>query len=237
MGVLGRFRFTGLVRRLLIVVSAFALAATGVLTATGAAQAAGSGPCDLYSSGGTPCVAAYSTVRALYSGYNGPLYQVRRVSDRRPANVGLLAAGGYANATEQDTFCAHTTCTITELFDQSPEGNNLTIEGAGGAAGADVGANAAALPVVAGGPNGNGHMDAVNLGTECYFSPCSGSGPWVEADMENGLFSGGNGPNTANDGNNSDFVTAMLKNNGQTTYALKGGNAQSGGRRTWGGGA
>jgi non-reducing end alpha-L-arabinofuranosidase len=85
--------------------------------------------------------------------------------------------------------------------------------------------------------NGNGHMDAVNLGTECYFAPCTGSGPWVEADMENGLFSGGNGANTANGGNNSDFVTALLKNNGQTTYALKGGNAQSGGLTTWWSGA
>lgn len=30
---------------------------------------------------------------------------------------------------------------------------------------------------------GNGHMDAVNLGTECYFPPCAGGGPWVEADF------------------------------------------------------
>src|ERR1700744_824377 len=152
MGVLGRFRFVGRVRRLFIPFSALALATAGVLTATGtAAQAAGSGPCDIYASGGTPCVAAYSTVRALYSSYDGPLYQVKRVSDGTTANVGLLAGGGYANATEQDTFCAHTTCVITEIFDQSAEGNNLTIEGAGGAAGADVGANAAALPVTAGG--------------------------------------------------------------------------------------
>ncbi|MGH3282265.1 MAG: arabinofuranosidase catalytic domain-containing protein, partial [Trebonia sp.] len=80
------------------------------------------------------------------------------------------------------------------------------------------------------GDNGNGHMDAVNLGTKCYFAPCTGSGPWVEADMENGLFSAGNGPNIANDGNVSNFVTAMLKHNGQTTYALKGGDAtRSGG--------
>ncbi|MGH3168575.1 MAG: arabinofuranosidase catalytic domain-containing protein [Trebonia sp.] len=34
----------------------------------------------------------------------------------------------------------------------------------------------------------------MNFGTECWFTPCSGSGgPWVMADMENGLFSGGNG--------------------------------------------
>ncbi len=84
---------------------------------------------------------------------------------------------------------------------------------------------------------GNGHMDAVNLGTECFFPPCSGGGPWVEADLENGLFSGGNGSNTANNGNNSAFVTALLKNNGQTTYALKGGNAQSGGLSAWWSGA
>src|ERR1035438_6288185 len=268
-----------LVRKLVVVVAIFALGGAGLLALPGSSQAAGSLPCDIYGAAGTSCVAAYSTVRALYSSYDGPLYQVQRVSDGATTDVGLLTTGGYANATEQDVFCAHTTCVITKLYDQSAEHNDLVIEGPGGAAGQDVGANAAALPVVAGGhkvyglyiagqtgyrdnsthgvavngepegmymvasgthvnsgccydfgnaetntrDNGNGHMDAVNLGTECYFTPCTGSGPWVEADMENGLFSGGNGPNTANDGNSSDFVTALLKNNGQTTYALKGG--------------
>jgi hypothetical protein len=84
---------------------------------------------------------------------------------------------------------------------------------------------------------GNGHMDAVSIATTCYFAPCTGSGPWVEADLENGMFQGANGSNTANAGNNSTYVTAMLKNNGQTTYALKGGNAQSGGLSTWWSGA
>lgn len=279
----------GLIQRLAAAATVTVLGSAGLFGLPIPAQAAASLPCDIYGAAGTPCVAAYSTVRALYASYDGPLYQVRRVSDGATADIGLLSAGGYADAADQDVFCAHTTCVITELYDQSPEGNNLTIEAAGGAAGADVGANAAALPVTAGGhkvyglyiagqtgyrdnntqgvavngqpegmymvasgthvnsgccfdfgnaetntdDNGNGHMDAVNLGTECYFSPCTGSGPWVEADMENGLFSGGNGPNTANDGNNSDFVTAVLKNNGQTTYALKGGNAQSGGLSTW----
>ncbi|HEX4831943.1 MAG TPA: arabinofuranosidase catalytic domain-containing protein [Trebonia sp.] len=277
-------------RRLLYALLAIVLGGAGLLAMpAGLVRAATTGPCDIYAAAGTSCVGAYSTTRALYGAYNGPLYQVRRVSDGATANVGLLAAGGYANATTQDAFCSHTTCVITQLYDQSPEGNNLTIEGAGGAAGADVGANAAALPVMAGGhevyglyiagttgyrdnstrgvaangapegmymvasgthvnsgccfdfgnaetntrDNGNGHMDAVNLGTECYFTPCSGSGPWVEADMENGLFSGGNGPDTANAGNNSNFVTALLKNNGQNTYAIKGGNADSGGLSTW----
>lgn len=62
-------------------------------------------------------------------------------------------------------------------------------------------------------------------------------GPWVEADLENGMFQGDNGSNTANAGNKSAFVTAVLKNNGQTTYALKGGNSQSGGLTTWWNGA
>jgi non-reducing end alpha-L-arabinofuranosidase len=85
--------------------------------------------------------------------------------------------------------------------------------------------------------NGNGHMDAINLSTECWFSPCSGSGPWVQADLENGLFAGGNGSNTNNKGNPSAYVTALVKNNGQTTYAIKGGNAQSGSLTTWYNGA
>ena len=38
-------------------------------------------PCDIYAAGGTPCAAAHSTVRALYATYNGPLYQVKRLSD------------------------------------------------------------------------------------------------------------------------------------------------------------
>ena len=31
------------------------------------------GPCDIYKEAGTPCVAAYSTVRVLNSAYTGPL--------------------------------------------------------------------------------------------------------------------------------------------------------------------
>ena len=275
--------------RLVAAVAAVALACLGVLAVPATSQAAGSGPCDIYSAAGTPCVAAYSTVRALYAAYDGPLYQVKRASDGTTANVGLLSAGGYGNATEQDVFCAHTNCVITELYDQSGRGNNLTIEGAGGAAGADVGANAAALPVTVGGykeyglyingqtgyrdnstsgiavngepegmymvasgthvnsgccfdfgnaetnthDNGAAHMDAVNLTTYCEFSPCSGSGPWVEADMENGQYMGGDGSNTNERRSNSDFVTAMLKNNGQTPSSCKGGNAQSGGLTTY----
>src|SRR4051812_24996357 len=59
------------------------------------ARAAGTGPCDIYASGGTPCVAAHSTTRALYGSYSGALYQVRRSSDNATRDIGLLSAGGY----------------------------------------------------------------------------------------------------------------------------------------------
>ena len=51
--------------------------------------------------------------------YNGSLYQVRRASDNATANIGVLSAGGYANAAAQDSFCAGTTCVITVIYDQS----------------------------------------------------------------------------------------------------------------------
>ncbi|MEW2545313.1 arabinofuranosidase catalytic domain-containing protein [Streptomyces sp. NPDC047002] len=277
-----------------------ALAVLGLLLGLGtalpaAARAAGSLPCDIYGAAGTPCVAAHSTTRALYSSYNGPLYQVTRTSDGASTDIGLLSTGGYANAQAQDSFCADTQCRIDKIYDQSPRHNDLTPGPAGTSGmGADRGADAAELAVTVGGhkaygiwispgvgyrskgaasgtavdgqaegaymvasgthvgsaccfdygnaestpaDTGNGHMDAVSIATTCYFAPCTGSGPWVEADMENGMFQGDNGSNTANRGNSSPFVTAVLKNDGQTTYALKGGNSQSGALSTWWNGA
>jgi hypothetical protein len=257
------------------------------------AFAAGTGPCDIYASGGTPCVAAHSTTRALFGAYSGRLYQVRRASDGATTDIGTLSAGGFANAAAQDSFCANTSCVITIIYDQSGRGNNLTQAPAGGAAGGpDNLANASALPVTAGGhkvygvfvapgtgyrddatngiatgsaaqgeymvaagnhvnsgccfdygnaetnarDNGNGHMGAVYFGTLCWFGfvvpgQCVGSGPWVMADLENGLFAGANGTNTNNTGRSSPFVTRMVKMN-STTYAIKDGDATSGGLKT-----
>ena len=264
-------------------------ALVGVFGTSSAAHASsGPLPCDIYGSAGTPCVAAHSTVRALYSAYNGSLYQVRRASDSSTANIGVTSTGGYANSAAQDSFCAGTSCIITLIYDQSPKHNDLRISPAGGAGGADVGANASALSVMVGGQKvygvyvspgtgyrdlsatgtatngqaegmymvtsgthvnngccfdygnteqpyandtGNGHMDAVYFGNRCEHSPCSGSGPWIAADLENGLFQG-NGSNTGDQTVNNTFVTALLKNNGQNTFALKTGNAQSGGLTT-----
>ena len=271
------------------------VAAWGQAKSAAVAAAASSLSCDLYSEYGTPCVAAYSMDRAMYSDYDGPLYAVKRASDSSTTDIGLLSTGGYVNAAAQNSFCSGTTCTITEIFDQSPELNDLGIEGSGGAAGADHAANASALPItidgnaaygldvtgqigyrdddtdgiavngeaegmymVASGTNvnsgccfdfgnaetnndddGAGRMDALNLGTFCgsYEAPCSGSGPWVEADMENGQYLGGDGSNPNNTGNSSSFVTAVLKNNGQNTFELEGGNSQSGGLTSYWDGA
>src|SRR5215470_5695793 len=144
-------------RKFLIAGAATALALTVVsLSGITAAQAAGQGPCDLYAAGGTPCVAAHSTTRALYGAYNGSLYQVRRSSDNATQNVGLLAAGGQANAAAQDSFCANTTCVITIIYDQTGRGNNLTQAPPGGfngpaAGGFDNLANATAAPIMVGG--------------------------------------------------------------------------------------
>ena len=95
------------------------------------------GACDVYAAGGTPCVAAHSSTRALYAAYNGPLYQVLRQSDGKTLDIGVVQpsasdAGGYANAAAQDAFCANTYCWITTLYDQSGHGNNLVQAPRGG---------------------------------------------------------------------------------------------------------
>ena len=74
-----------------------ALAILAVAAATAATSDAAEGPCDILGAAGNPCVAAHSTVRALYAKYDGPLYNVTRSSDGKSANVGLLSAGGFAD--------------------------------------------------------------------------------------------------------------------------------------------
>jgi len=76
--------------------------------------------------------------------------------------------------------------------------------------------------------NGDAHMNAIYFGSAC--SGCPNPGPWVQADLENGLFSGGSRNwNPDQKAMPQRFVTAMEKNDGTTRFALKGGNAQSGG--------
>jgi hypothetical protein len=256
----------------------FAIAASMLGIGLQSASAA-SLPCDLYGA----CVAAHSTVRALKASYSGRLYQIRR-SNGNTTDINTLAAGGYANAAAQDSFCSGTSCTIVQIYDQSGRGNNLTVAPAGGVCGADTPSNANAKSVtlaghkvyavviaphngyrdnstsgiptgsgqqsiysVFGGTNhnagccfdygnaetnnldtGNGDMAALYFGRLCWFSPCSGGGPWFMADLENGLFAGGDGSWSNNTGVGNTYVTGMLKVS-STNYAIRGGNASDGG--------
>ena len=79
------------------VVAAIAVTLIGAsfATTTGAqaARPAAQGPCDIYAAGGTPCVAAHSTTRALYASYNGPLYQVGRLSDATRTGMSASCSG------------------------------------------------------------------------------------------------------------------------------------------------
>ncbi|KAF9566060.1 glycoside hydrolase family 54 protein [Agrocybe pediades] len=252
------------------------------------------GPCDIYASGGTPCIAAHSTTRALFSSFNGSLYQVKRGSDSATLNIGPLSAGGVANVAAQDSFCAHTTCVITTIFDQSGHNNHLTQAPAGGwkgpeANGSDNLASATGAPVTlngskaygvfippgtgyrnnaatgtakgdaaqgmyavfdgthynggccfdygnaetSGGDTGAGHMEAIYFGNINVWGTGSGSGPWIMADLENGLFSGVNVKQNTGDPTITDrFVTAVVK--GQpNNWAIRGGNAASGALTTF----
>ncbi|KAF4222486.1 hypothetical protein CNMCM6457_001376 [Aspergillus fumigatiaffinis] len=266
------------------------------LVATGSLVAAG--PCDIYSSGGTPCVAAHSTTRALYSAYSGALYQVKRGSDNTTADIAPLSAGGVANAAAQDSFCASTTCLITIIYDQSGRGNHLS-QALGGywsgpeANGYDNLASAIGAPVTLNGQKaygvfispgtgyrnnaasgtaigdaaegmyavldgthyndgccfdygsaetsgtdtGNGHMEAIYFGDNTVWGSGAGSGPWIMADLENGLFSGSSPDNNAGDPSVSyRFLTAAVKG-GANKWAIRGANAASGSLSTYYNGA
>lgn len=109
-----------------------------VLGLVAAASLADAAPCDIYAAGDTPCVAAHSTTRAMYSAYSGSLYQVKRASDSTTLDIAPVSAGGVANAAKQDTFCALTTCLITIIYDQSGNGNHLTQAPPGGFDGPDT---------------------------------------------------------------------------------------------------
>lgn len=112
------------------------------------AGAAASLPCDTYAAAGTPCVGAFSLLRALRAGYDGPLYYVRRATDNTTTAVPLSAPGGLVNASAQEEFCAGTSCVVWRIVDQSLYNNDLTTAPPGGSGRhVDNGVNASALPV------------------------------------------------------------------------------------------
>lgn len=268
--------------------------ATGGTTGAGGSTAGASGtrPCDIYAAANNTCIAAHSTIRALFASYSGNLYQVRRASDSKTQDIGLDGPGGLADAAAQDTFCANTTCVITKIYDQSGKGNfleyqsadssvggkdspasatneSLTVGGRkvyslymkpanaywrdGSKTGVPTGSSPQGIYMVTSGKHynsgccfdyGNGPtsrtmsgaatMDALYFGNSTTWGSGNGSGPWVMADLEGGIYSQGSGgkndkvlslPHT--------YVTAVEKNNGTSEFALRGGDATTGSLSTF----
>ncbi|SMY22995.1 unnamed protein product [Zymoseptoria tritici ST99CH_1A5] len=245
------------------------------------------GPCDIYASGGTPCVAAHGITRALYNSYNGALYQVQR-SDGSKTDIKPVSAGGVANAAAHDSFCGGQTCTIATIYDQSGRGNHLTPGPPGGASkqfdnpgtATPVHLNGAKaygvfIPPKAGYRNdrpngiatgdqsqgmyaifdgthyngqccfdygnaetnnqdtGNGHMEAIYFGSCTFWGRGAGNGPWIMADLENGVFAGQSfAPNNNNPSISHRFVTAIVKGR-PGSWAIRGGDSTAGGVSTF----
>jgi non-reducing end alpha-L-arabinofuranosidase len=261
---------------------------TAGTSSTGGTTSAGSpstsGPCDIYASTNTPCVAAHSTVRALLGAYTGNLYQVKK-SDGTTKDISVLTAGGYADSAAQDTFCGTAACTISIIYDQSGKGNHLRKAPGGSAKSAgDDEADAKALSVNIGGhkvygvhvvpgigyrnnttsgtakgtqaeteyavfdgkfynggccfdygnaettnnDDGEGTMEAIYWGNCSGWGKGAGNGPWVMADIENGLWAGNVSPYSGSPSLNYSYVTAMIKGDSTNHWAIKAGNSQSG---------
>ena len=252
-------------------------------------------PCDIYQASNTPCVAAHSTVRALYGAYSGSLYQVRK-ADGTTKDIPVDGPGGFVDLSVQDAFCSGTTCNISILYDQSPNHNDLTKSpivmwlpnGGSEANAAEAGitvsghrahgiyvnnpsANVAyrnntakglatgdepeAMYMVLDGKrysticcfdygnsstsgldDGVGTIEALSWGAETNFQRGgAGRGPWVAADLENGMFECDD-PQVVCTTNTSitawAFVTGMLKGPSGNRFVLKAGDAQSGALET-----
>ena len=263
-------------------------------SAGSSSQGPATGPCDIYkgdASGTVRCVAAHSTVRALFGAYAGKLYQVRDAAGTTK-DIAASVAGGAANSAAQDAFCSGTTCVVTTIYDQTGNGNDLQYQGSGSSVGGkDQPASATGESVKLGGDkvyslyinpgnsywvnganqgvptgsqpegmymvtsgthynsgccfdygnseadrkaDGAGAMDALNLSAITAWGTGAGSGPWVMADLEYGIFTEGSSAKNQNDpSQTSAFVTAVLKNNGTTEWALRGSDATAGSLTTY----
>jgi hypothetical protein len=85
--------------------------------------------------------------------------------------------------------------------------------------------------------NGNGTMEAIYFGTIKVWGFGTGNGPWVMADLENGLYSGVNAGFNSNDPTvNFRYLTAIIKGE-PNHWAIRAANAQSGGLSTFYNGA
>ena len=263
-------------------------AGSGGSAGTGGSTSGRTGPCDIYQAASTPCVSAHSTVRALYGAYSGPLYQVRKGGTTKDIPVGT---DGYVDTSVQDSLCSGGGCTISVIYDQSPNKNDLVkspkalwlpnggdeanatqgkitinghtaygiyVDNSGGSTGVGYRNNATkglakndepeAMYMVADGKrynpwccfdygnaettgtdSGSATMEALYWGNSTQWTKGGGNGPWMAADLENGMFEGdsSNAPsNTSVTG--LAYVVGMLKGPSGNAMGIKAGNAQSG---------
>ena len=283
----------------------------GSTTESGCSSTSGPLPGDILNQCPNKVVSAHSTVRVIVSGYGGPLYQVcLGTANPGPSSCqgtvqDIVSKDGYADAATQDTFCSSGTCTISKIYDQSGQGNDLEPAPKGGLkTDPDNPANAAALPVTINGKSaygilikrgmgyrtgcsgcnikttnrmakgdepqsiymvtsqknlidgccfdygnaetssnddGNGTMETVYFGPGVVWGTGYGGkpGPWVMADLENGLYAGWDSTKTSGQDQNIatnqplkfDFVTAIVlgdtqdKNGGKGRFVLYGADA------------
>jgi non-reducing end alpha-L-arabinofuranosidase len=82
---------------------------------------------------------------------------------------------------------------------------------------------------------GTGTMETTYFGTATAWGSGDGTGPWIMADMEAGLFSGYNAKKNAGSPTIDSwrFVTAVVDGGGGNKWDLRGGNAQKGGLTTF----
>ena len=289
-------------------------AGTGGATGTGGSTSSIPLPCDLLNAAGQKCVSAHSTVRTIISGYTGPLYQLCKgtfaagPSSCKGTTQDVASKNGYADSASHDTFCSGGTCTITKIYDQSGQKNDLEPAPRGGAKGTpDNPANAGDLKTLINGQStygilvkagigyrtgcsacniktgngmatgdapqtmymitsqkdlvdgccfdygnaettsnddGNGTMETIYFGAGVVWGTGAGGkpGPWVEADLENGLYAGWENGQDQNISTNKalkfDFVTAIVlgdtqeKNSNKGRFALYGADATAGALQT-----
>ena len=269
-------------------------AATGGSTGT---PPSGTGPCDIYAAANTPCSAAYSTTRVLYSTYHGPLYQVRVGGSNTGSggtftDIGVISSGIYADGAAQDAVCSGS-CSVSKLYDQSGKGNDLVVAKkgcytGGNASKDDYESNAKTKSVNINGhkvyalymlaqegyrnntPSGTpkngaaqgtyevadgthpgtaccwdfglastdncnqGTMNALFFGNANYWDKGTGNGPWFMADLEGGVWAGGNQTSTGHTNSSlpsstMPFAFGLLSHTpSPSNYKIKVGDATTG---------
>jgi len=98
----------------------------GAIVDGGSTTQPGNLPGDIAQAAGTPLVAAHSMSRALFAAYSGKLFQARRPTDSKTQDISVASAGGLVDLTALNAFCSGTTCTVTKLYDQTANVNDMS---------------------------------------------------------------------------------------------------------------